>query len=180
MLSKKELFSIFEYLNERLKENSLHLNLLVYGGAAMSLLYDKRPATRDIDAIFDSKNEKLLLNIFHDIEEIFDLNPDWINQDIREPLLHIKNEDLILFSSCGCLTVALPSEKQLLAMKILAARAEPSLDFIDSALLCKTLGIEKKLEVIDIFTEFFPKELLRERQLQFIKYLGKDLGYEWE
>ncbi len=179
MLNKKELYAIFEYLNERLKENQLHLELVIYGGSAMSLLYDKRPATRDIDAVFDSRNEKLLLNIFHDIEEIFGLNSDWLNQDVRDPLSHIKSEDLVLFSSWEYLTVILPKERQLLAMKVLAARAEPSLDFIDSKLLCDTLGISKKSEVIEIFVEFFPRELLRERQLRFIRYLGEDLGYEW-
>lgn len=52
-----------------------------------------------------------------------------------------------------------PKAEQLLAMKVLAARSEPAKDFIDV---------------------YIPMSILGERQMNFIKYLGEDLGYDWK
>ena len=42
----------------------------------MTLLYDNRPATKDIDSLFNSDNEELLKNIFNQIQEVYQLNKD--------------------------------------------------------------------------------------------------------
>ncbi|HBT19050.1 MAG TPA: ABC transporter substrate-binding protein, partial [Clostridiaceae bacterium] len=46
MMDKKKLLDIFEYMNERLQENQLQLEITVYGGSIMTIVYDNRPATR--------------------------------------------------------------------------------------------------------------------------------------
>ncbi|MCK9268294.1 MAG: hypothetical protein M0P14_06260, partial [Alkaliphilus sp.] len=66
------------------------------------------------------------------------------------------------------------------AMKVLAARPEPAKDFIDAYILCKDLGITTRTELLGIISDYIPLTLLGERQINFIKYLGKDLGYDWE
>ena len=73
-----------------------------------------------------------------------------------------------------------PKAQQLLAMKILAARLEPAKDFMDAHILCKDLNVTIKNELIDVVSAYVPLRLLGERQITFIKYLGKDLGYDWE
>ena len=73
-----------------------------------------------------------------------------------------------------------PKAQQLLAMKILAARPEPAKDFMDAYILCKDLNVTIKNELIDMVSAYVPLRLLGERQITFIKYLGKDLGYDWE
>ena len=65
-------------------------------------------------------------------------------------------------------------------MKILEARPEPAKDFMDAYILCKDLNVTTKNELIDIVSAYVPLRLLGERQITFIKYLGKDLGYDWE
>ena len=65
-------------------------------------------------------------------------------------------------------------------MKILAARPEPAKDFVDAYILCQDLNITTKDQLLDIFSEYMPLSLIGERQMNFIKYLGKDLGYDWE
>ncbi len=52
MMDKKKLLDIFEYMNERLLENQLQLEITVYDGSIMTMVYDNRPATRDIDCVF--------------------------------------------------------------------------------------------------------------------------------
>lgn len=65
-------------------------------------------------------------------------------------------------------------------MKVLAARPEPAKDFIDAYILCKDLNITTKEQLMDIVSQYVPIKLLGERQMNFIKYLGEDLGYDWE
>jgi len=50
LMDKNKLLKIFEYLNERLEENQLQLDIDSYtGGSVMAMVYDNRPATKDID-----------------------------------------------------------------------------------------------------------------------------------
>ena len=65
-------------------------------------------------------------------------------------------------------------------MKILAARPEPAKDFIDAFILCRDLNISRKEELLGVVEKYLPLSLIGERQIRFIKYLGKDLGYDWE
>ena len=89
----KELFiEILEVLDEKLQENKLELTLNIYGGTVMMACFDARPATKDIDALFDTSS--IINNILLDIAESYDLDKDWINQDIKEPLKYIKKENL--------------------------------------------------------------------------------------
>ena len=70
--------------------------------------------------------------------------------------------------------------EQLLAMKVLAARPEPAKDFVDAYILCKELKITTKEELMETPLKYIPIKSLGERQINFIKYLGEDLGYDWE
>lgn len=49
LMSKSKLLEVFDYLNERLRENQLQLEVTVYGGSIMTMVYDNRPVTKDID-----------------------------------------------------------------------------------------------------------------------------------
>lgn len=75
LMDKKKLLEIFDYLNERLKENQLQLEITIYGDAVMTMVYDNRPATRDIDCVFSETNFKLLENILNTTKFAFNL-PD--------------------------------------------------------------------------------------------------------
>lgn len=141
---KKLLLEIFDYLNVLLYDNKLHLELTVYGGSIMTLLYDNRPATKDIDSLFNSVNEELLKNIFSQVQEVYQLNKDWINDDVKEPIKSLIDEKTIIYKEYSNLTIIQPIPEQLLAMKVLAARAEPSKDFVDAFILCKDLNVSSK------------------------------------
>lgn len=93
LLDKNKLLQIFHYLNERLKENQLQLEITVYGGSIMTLVYDSRPATRDIDRVFSETNMKLLEHILELTRFAFNLSDGWINEQIKEPLKSILKED---------------------------------------------------------------------------------------
>jgi hypothetical protein len=180
LMSRDQLLEIFSYLNERLKDNQLHLELTVYGGSIMTLLYDNRPATKDIDCVFGQTNLELLDNILEMTKFTFGLPDNWINEEIKEPLRQLLKEDRVAYKVYSNLRILRPRAEQLLAMKVLAARPEPAKDFVDAYLLCKDLGITTKAELLDIVSEYIPLKLIGERQVTFIRYLGEDLGYDWQ
>ena len=180
LMNKDKLLAIFDYINERLKENQLQLEITVYGGSIMTMVYDSRPATKDIDCVFGETNLKLLDNILDLTKFVFNLSDGWINEEIKEPLESLLKEDKETYKLYSNLKILKPKAEQLLAMKILAARPEPAKDFIDAYILSKELDISTREELLDIVSNYIPLTLLGERQINFIKYLGKDLGYDWE
>ncbi len=180
LIDKKKALEIFSYLNERLKENQLQLEITIYGGVVMTIVYDNRPATKDIDCIFSETNLKLLENILKLTQRAFNLSSDWINEEIKEPLKYILKEDKETFKVYSNLKILKPKAEQFLAIKILAARAEPTKDFVDAYLLCKELKVTTRERLMDIVLKYIPVTLIAERQLNFIKYLGEALGYDWE
>lgn len=180
LIDKNKLLQIFDYINAQLKENQLQLEITVYGGSIMTLVYDSRPATKDIDCVFSETNQLLLENILNQAKFTFSLSDKWINEDIKEPLKSIIKEDKEIYKTYTNLKILKPKAEQLLAMKILAARPEPAKDFVDAFLLCKDLNIDRKESLLKIISEYIPLSLIGERQIQFIKYLGEDLGYDWE
>lgn len=180
VLTKSKLLELFDLLNCKLCDNSVKVIITVYGGSVMTLLYDNRPATKDIDYVLgDYSLQSIFDNIISEITIIENLNDDWMNDEVRGPLEEIIKEDCYKGINLSNLTVMFPKPEQLLAMKILSARPEPAKDFIDAEILCKDLNVSEKREVIEIFSKYFPKMLLGERQLMFIHYVGKDLGYDW-
>lgn len=172
LLDKKKLLEIFTYLNERLKENQLQLEITVYGGSIMTMVYDNRPATKDIDCVFSEINSNLLENILETTRFTFDLSKNWINEEIKEPLQSLFKEDKETYKRYSNLKILKPKAEQLLAMKVLAARPEPAKDFVDAYILCKDLKVSTKAELLDVFAEYLPLTLLGERQMNSIKYLG--------
>lgn len=180
LLNKEKLLKIFDYLNEQLKDNNLQLEITLYGGSIMTMVYDNRPATKDVDCVFSTTNLKLLENILELVRFTFNLPKGWINEEIKSPLKSILKENKETYIMYSNLKILKPQAKQLLAMKILAARPEPAKDFIDAYILCKDLNIRTKERLLEVFAEYLPLSLMGERQVSFIKYLGKDLGYDWE
>gem|GEM_PF-384555 len=180
LMDKEKLAEIFEYLNERLRENQLQLEITVYGGSIMTMVYDNRPATKDIDCVFSETNYKLLDNILNLTRSAFNLSEGWIYEEIKEPLKSILKEDKVTYKTYSNLRILKPKTEQLLAMKVLAARPEPAKDFIDAYILCRDLNIKTKEELFKIISPYIPMSILAERQMNFIKYLGEDLGYDWK
>ncbi len=153
LMDKEKLLQIFDYLNERLKANQLQLSEV---------------------------NQKLLENILEMAKFTFNLSENWINEEIKEPLKSIIKEEIETYKVYSNLKILKPKAEQLLAMKILAARPEPAKDFIDAFILCKDLNIRTKEELLNTVEKYLPLTLIGERQIRFIKYLGEDLGHDWE
>lgn len=175
----KELFlEILEVLDQELQENRLELTLNIYGGTVMMACYDARPATKDVDALFETS--PVIENILTGIAEIYGLNKNWINQDVKEPLKYVKQQNLKEVYKFKNLKVFAPSAEQMLAMKILSARPEPYRDFSDAEYLIEYLKLETLEQVLNIFDQYIGRKYLGDRQKIFLNYIGKDLGKPWK
>lgn len=180
LFNKETLDEILEDLNTELAKAGVFLELTIYGGAIMTLVYNNRPSTKDIDSVLKCDNMDIVNDILSIIKDKHSLSNDWINDEIKGPIKFLKKEDIEVFRIYSNLAVKKPVAAQILAMKILAARREPSKDFIDSYLLCKSLNISTKEQLLKVISAYIPLSLVGERQMIFIKYLGEDLGYDWE
>lgn len=177
-LTKVTLLEIFENLNQKLEENNLILTINLYGGCVMVLCYDNRPATKDIDAVFDTNPQ--IQAILGEIASLFSLSKNWINQEIKGPLEKLKKENLNEIKAYSNLSIFTPSIEQMLAMKVLSARSEPYRDFQDAEKLITLLNIKDRKEVLNIFNKFIGLKYLGDRQKMFLNYIGKDLNLNWE
>lgn len=177
-ITKEKFLEIMECLNEKLCENKMELSLNIYGGTVMMVCFDVRPATKDIDALFNISPQ--LSNILQDIAEIYDLDNDWINQDIKEPLKYLKTENLIELYKFNNLKIFAPSAEQMLAMKLLSSRPEPYKDFEDAEYLIEYLKIDDLENIIKIFEKYIGRKYLGDRQKMFLNYIGRDLNKNWK
>lgn len=156
---KALLLEIFDYINERLKEKQLQLEMTIYGGTVMTILYD-RPATKDVDCVFSGVDLKVLKGILDLIRHKFNLKESWIDEQISEPLKYLTKEEKELFKTYSNLKILKPVAEQILAMKVLANRVEPAKDFLDASILCQELNVKTPEELMDIVSAYVPLNLV--------------------
>ncbi|EDN72794.1 conserved hypothetical protein [Beggiatoa sp. SS] len=80
-MTKQEIKNYLEQLNERLESTDIKGEICLYGGAVMCLVYNARPSTKDVDAIFEP-----VLKLRKAIEEVAhanNLNEDWLNDSVK-------------------------------------------------------------------------------------------------
>ena len=154
MRSKKELTrdDILHYLhllNEKLKEDNQHGDVMICGGAALALAYSARDATYDIDALYRPK--ELMDGIIQSIAREHKITSQWLNDDVSMFISELKVITSSPYLTLSNLIVSIVDAKWLLSMKLLAAREE-SHDLTDAVVLIKHLqikSVEKLYELID-------------------------------
>jgi hypothetical protein len=109
--------------------------LLVVGGAAMALLYNARPTTKDVDVYIASPEPAIVRKAAAQVASSLDLPDDWLN-DGAKGFIHGLAVGVTVFEHEGLIVRALAAE-QLLAMKLCAWR--DTVDFNDARLLLATL-----------------------------------------
>ncbi|MCL2545773.1 MAG: DUF6036 family nucleotidyltransferase [Oscillospiraceae bacterium] len=148
-LTREDILKYFEEINSRLAAENKHGDIYVVGGAAMTMVFNARTSTYDIDAIFAPKED--LRAIISDIAEKHSLNEDWLNDGAKGFVTDkMKFQTHLSYSN---LTVLSVDAESLLAMKLTSARAN-SKDMDDSIFLMKELGIQNEKELFDIIDTY--------------------------
>jgi len=153
-LSKDEMLQYFEEINNRLAADGEHGEIVIAGGAALTLVFNARKSTRDIDAIFHPAQD--MRKIIEGIAKDYILSSDWLNDGVKGFITDkMKFEEHLIYSN---LTVFNIDAAGLLAMKLTSARVD-SKDMDDSIFLMEVLGIRSEDELFDIIEQFtHPKQ----------------------
>jgi hypothetical protein len=154
-MTSEEIEKYLSEISDELATQNVIGEICVYGGAAMCLAFKARPATKNVDAIFEPV--KIVRGAINKIAERHDLHRDWLNFAVK--MFVVKHERKILFEFSN-LKIFVPAADYLLAMKVLAMRAE-SFDKEDVEFLIKRLNLKKPEEVLKIVGDYYPKKEIK-------------------
>lgn len=139
-LSRDSIVRALEAVARAVPPNVARIELLVFGGAALVLLYGARETTKDVDAVVLGTGDAASLKAAAgSIATHLGLPEDWLN-DGAKGYLHGVSKGPILLET-PTLLVRAPAAEQLLAMKLCAWRDD--LDVEDARLLLTKLEGER-------------------------------------
>jgi hypothetical protein len=137
-----------EALASELDSRGVVAHVFVVGGAAMTLAFDARRMTRDIEAVFEPTSA--VYSAAHAVAEELELPDDWLDDAVKGFVPGTDPDALPIFDRPS-LSVSAASARFLLAMKLQAARAEQ--DAGDIRFLANLLGLHTPEAVLDVARE---------------------------
>jgi hypothetical protein len=153
VLRRKRILELFGLLNDELCAAGTRGDVFVVGGAAMVLAYKARPATRDVDAVWQPsaavrEAAKRVASRFDDVE------PEWLNDGVKGFLPGRDQGEAQVVYEGDCLTVSAASAEYLLATKILASRVDRDED--DILRLYGLCGLRTSEEGLRLVERYYP------------------------
>jgi hypothetical protein len=164
-VERAEIRQCLEELNDELRAMNVKGEVCLYGGAVMCLVFDARPSTKDVDAVF--KPTRGMREAAERVARAHDLKGDWLNDAVKGFVVPHPQRVLFDFSN---LKVYVPDADYLLAMKTLAARVDTT-DVADVRLLIASLGLRKPDEVFAILEKYYPRQQVKPATQYFIEEL---------
>ena len=165
MINRKQIKTYLKRLDEVLRNNSVKGELCLYGGALICLLYNARPSTKDVDAVFEP-SEKIRKSA-EQVAEEFNLRKDWPNDAVKGFV--VEHPRKVMFNWPN-LKVYRPEPDYLLAMKALASRVEGT-DKKDILFLIRELDLKSANDVFNIVEKYYPRQRIRPATQFFIEEL---------
>lgn len=160
LLRKEQILDGLRRLDAFARAEGMLIDLSVYGGAALALVFDLRLATKDVDAVVRG-NPDFLRSAVKRIAEEENWPEDWLNDGVKGFLS--ANEELLLLrefpGTDGGLRVYVPSPEYIFAMKCMAMRPEGmngSHDISDIKELASIMGISCPDDAFQIIEKFYP------------------------
>lgn len=156
---------IFKEIGERLAVDGRTAEIAVYGGIALSLMYDFRNATQDVDFTAISGDISMVRKITTEIGSRDGLSEDWFNDAVEifqsdTPDFEVEGE----YGHPTGLRVFHASPRYIFAMKCMAMRSSfVSSDPLDVWHLIDKCGFKNIDEAINLVARFYPDKPLPER-----------------
>lgn len=154
-MTAEEIEKYLRELNDELCAASVKGEICLYGGAVMCLVFKARPATKDVDAIFEPVRE--IRRASNKIGAKYDLPVGWLNLAVKMFVVRHEREVLL---DLPCLKVFVPEADYLLAMKVLAARADTS-DLEDIEFLLEKLRLKTVAEILETVANYYPNKQIK-------------------
>lgn len=146
---------LFDALDAELAAAGSRGEMYLLGGAVMCLVYNARPATKDVDAYF--RPTKAVREAAKRVAAKHSLAADWLNDAVKGYLSH--TADFAPYLELGHLAILAATPEYLLAMKCLAMRLGP--DFHDEAdirFLLRYLNITTTQSALAVLERFYPRD----------------------
>jgi Nucleotidyltransferase of unknown function (DUF6036) len=156
LLSRKDILQALERLSQILEERKVKADLFVVGGAALALAFKARPATRDVDAVFERKNE--VFKAAAEVARELNLPDEWLNNAVKKFIGRPDRKPLPILDLPGLRLMA-GSPQYLLAMKILADRHDR--DREDLRFLIRMLNLKSVKQAERAFHDVYPDDEIR-------------------
>ncbi|MGK2957545.1 MAG: DUF6036 family nucleotidyltransferase [Acidimicrobiales bacterium] len=153
MLTRERILELFAELNDELCDMGIRGDIFIVGGAAMTLAYDARPATRDVDGIWHPSTE-VRTAAARVAQRHDDLALDWLNDGVKGFLPGYDQAGSKVVYDNTCLTVSAASPEYLLATKLLASRV--SRDEDDILTLYNLCGFATTDEGLALIERYYP------------------------
>ena len=131
----------------------------------MCLVYDARPSTKDVDAVFQPTQQ--MRQAIARVAEHHNLHSDWLNDAVKGFVVQHTQR---IFLDASHLKVFVPEPDYLLAMKTLAARVDTT-DRQDIEFLIDTLKLTQPDQVFSILEKYYPHQRVKPATQYFIEEL---------
>jgi hypothetical protein len=164
-MDRGEIERALRRVGELLAEQQLLGEILLLGGAYMTLVLRQREATKDVDAYFAVNTEAIRLAAHRAASEL-GLPSDWLNDAVKGFLYAQPEAELWL--EAGGLRVYAPPPAYVFAMKAVAGRPQ---DLRDLEALRDLIGLRSADEALELVCQFVPERLLAPR----VRYLVEGL-----
>lgn len=163
MLNREQIEKYLYELNHELSTQDATGELCLFGGTVMCLVFQARPSTKDVDAIFEPT--LVIRQAAQRVAEKFSLDDDWLNDAVKG---FVVPHEQRIFMDLSHLKVYIPEADYLLAMKSLASRVDTQ-DATDIRILIQHLQLNGPEEVFAILEKYYPRQLIRPVTRYFIE-----------
>ena len=169
-LSKADIRRLFDLLNAELAKSGADGELYLVGGAVMCLVFDARPSTKDVDAVF--RPTRLVREAASRVAVKAGVSDRWLNDAVKGYLSPRGQFDA--YFDLPHLKVFVARPQYLLAMKCAAMRlGEEFHDLDDVRYLLRHLDVRTPDEALAIVTDYFDEDrLLPKTRLILEELLG--------
>lgn len=172
LIEREQVVEALRRVGDKVYRHGKRADVFVFGGAAMVLAYKVRPATRDVDAIFEPDDEVRQAAI--EVAAEMDLPRYWLNNQGSSYVSALRGDlHPIILDEPGIRVMA-ASKELALAMKLGSARREQ--DLPDIRWLMSELGISALDDARRIHARFYPEEQLKERAVMLIEDILQEEG----
>ena len=168
-MNQQEILKYLRMVNDELTHRNYKGEICLYGGAVMCLVFNARPSTKDVDAIFEPAG--VIKEIIGKIAADNNLTDDWLNDGVKG---FVVDHPRKVFLELTNLTVYTADPEYLLAMKCLAARIDTA-DNSDIRFLIKQLGLTSPEQVFSKLQKYYPKNQVKPATQYFIEELFESL-----
>jgi hypothetical protein len=165
LFNRASLERALDELGRRAHAEGKTIEIAIYGGSALMLMFDWRVATRDVDAVFEA-DRTVVRRLAREMALEYGWDEGWLNDGVKGFLSAADNDvdakRLFRTYPSGAkpgLRVMVANPRYLFAMKCRAMRiggVESSADVEDIRSLGREIGVATAAEAIDLVTAFYP------------------------